>query len=79
MIESVTLPSIHTNGQYNKNSEALINNSFRLKFPFHIKPVDPIINKNLLKDFTGTNIFQCCNELKLEFLIYFYLKLKSKI
>lgn len=53
MIESATLPSIHTNAQYNTNSEVSINNNYRLKFPFHIKPVDPIVNHNLLKDFTG--------------------------
>lgn len=66
MIESVTLPSIHTNGQYGKASDSLEkaveknnnnNNanlkSYRLKFPFHIKPVEPIINQNLLRDFTG--------------------------
>lgn len=58
MIESVNLPSIHTNGQYGKASESLENNnnnnSYRLKFPFQIQPVDPMINKNLLRDFTGT-------------------------
>lgn len=54
MIESVSLPSIHTTGPYNKNCEALNNNNYRLKFPFHIKPVDPIINQNLVRDFTGT-------------------------
>lgn len=57
MIESVNLSSIHTNGQYNKNSEALINNNYRLKFPFHIKQVDPIVNQSLLKDFTGIVFF----------------------
>lgn len=57
MIESVNLPNIHTNGQYNKNSEALINNNYRLKFPFHIKQVDPIVNQSLLKDFTGIEFF----------------------
>lgn len=57
MIESVALPSIHTNGQYGKASESLENNNnnnFRLKFPFQIQPVDPVINQNLLRDFTGT-------------------------
>lgn len=53
MIESVNLPSIHTNGQFNKNSDVRISDSYRLKFPFHIKQVDPIINQSLLKDFTG--------------------------
>lgn len=58
MIESVTLPSIHTNGQYGKASESRgINNNdnVRLKFPFQIKPVDAHINQNLLRDFTGTH------------------------
>lgn len=57
MIESVTLPSIHTNGQYGKASESHENNNnnnIRLKFPFQIQPVDPVINQNLLRDFTGT-------------------------
>lgn len=58
MIESVNLPSIHTSGQYNKNSETLINNNYRLKFPFQIKSVEPIINASLLKDFTGKQIFR---------------------
>lgn len=58
MIESVTLPSIHTNGQYGKANEPHENNNnqsdIRLKFPFQIQPVDPVINQNLLRDFTGT-------------------------
>lgn len=62
MIESVNLPSIHTNGQYNNNktSDALINNNYRLKFPFHIKQVDAIVNQSLLKDFTGIEILFAC-------------------
>lgn len=57
MIESVTLPSIHTNGQYGKASESHENNNnnnYRLKFPYQIKSVDSIINQNLIRDFTGT-------------------------
>lgn len=58
MIESVTLPSIHTNGQYGKANESLENNNnnnngYRVKFPFQIQPVDPILNQNLIRDFTG--------------------------
>lgn len=56
MIESVTLASIHTNGQYGKASESRENNidEYRLKFPFQIKPVEANTNQNLLRDFTGT-------------------------
>lgn len=57
MIESVNLSSIHANAQYNKNSEANVNNNYRLKFPFHIKQVDPIVNQSLLKDFTGIEFY----------------------
>lgn len=59
MIESVTLPGIHTNGQFVKTSESHENNnnnnnSCRPKFPYQIKPVDQTINQNLIRDFTGT-------------------------
>lgn len=60
MIESVTLPNIHTNGQYGKTSESNKNNNndeCRLKFPFQIKSVDAKINEHLLRDFTGTQIY----------------------
>lgn len=60
MIESVTLPSIHTNGSYGKACESLENNNnshnVRVKFPFQIQPVDPVTNQNLLRDFTGTHM-----------------------
>lgn len=59
MIESVNLPSIHTNGQFNKNCDGRISDNYRLKFPFNIKQVDPIINQSLLKDFTGIAFFFC--------------------
>lgn len=58
MIESANLP-IHTNGQYGKSNDTIVNNNnnYRLKFPFQIKSVDPKTNESLLKDFTGKRIF----------------------
>lgn len=54
MIESVNIQNIHINGNsFNNNDEILVNNNYRLKFPFEIKNVDRFVNERLLRDFTG--------------------------
>lgn len=57
MIESELIPVIaHSNeNNFNNNNEVIVNNNYKLKFPFSIKPVDPFVNQSLLKDFTGNN------------------------
>lgn len=37
----------------NNNNDVIVNNNYELKFPYSIKSVDPNVNTDLLKDFTG--------------------------
>lgn len=54
MIEGVNIQNIHINGKsFNNNDEIIVNNNYRLKFPFEIKSVDQNVNERLLSDFTG--------------------------
>lgn len=54
MTDNVNISDVDTNGNVLKNNnEVTANNNYEQKFPFSIKPVEPSINKMLLKDFTG--------------------------
>lgn len=44
---------INININNNNNDEIVVNNNYELKFPYSIKSVDPDIDEQLLKDFTG--------------------------